>query len=145
MIIRELTAADRPVVADIYLVDRQRFFPWVAQPELADFERDSNHELVLVAEMDGEIAGFISFYRLENFIHLLFVSPKHQRCGVGHALIEAMRQQATAPMTLKCVTTNENALIFYRREGFEIIREDRFAVPNNYTLKDTHEERYWYR
>ncbi len=27
MIIRELTAADRPAVADIYLVDRQRFFP----------------------------------------------------------------------------------------------------------------------
>jgi len=53
-----------------------------------------------------------------------------------------MRQYATAPLTLKCVMSNENALKFYAQVGFQIIKADRDALPPNYTLRDTRTEQY---
>ncbi|WP_263850014.1 hypothetical protein [Secundilactobacillus paracollinoides] len=34
---------------------------------------------------------------------------------------------------------------FYDKEGFVIHRENRLAVPANYTMIDTLEDRYWCR
>lgn len=128
---------DRQAVATIYLRDRQLDFPWVAKPDIADFDRDSRGERVLVAEIDGQIAGFASLMRVMDFVHLLFVAPEFRHQGVGHALIQAMRQDAVGTLTLKCVIDNEEALKFYAHEGFAVKREDRMAVPANYTLVDT--------
>ncbi len=72
-----------------------------------------------------------------DFIHLLFVAPEFRHQGVGHALIQRMRQEAIGNLTLKCVIDNEAALKFYAHEGFTIRREDRIAVPANYTLIDS--------
>jgi GNAT superfamily N-acetyltransferase len=138
MKIRPMIAQDKPALAEIYRRDRERDFPWVAHPQLSDFERDSANESVFVAEIDGEIVGFVSLYRVMNFIHLLFVSPDYRHQGVGHALLEAMRQEATGMLTLKCVIKNEAALQFYAQEGFSIRREDWLAFPANYTLQDNH-------
>lgn len=88
LLIREMKSADHDAVAWIYQMDQAQF-PWVAKPELTDFDRDSTGEFVLVAESDGQIVGFASLYRLMNFIHLLFVDPNCRQQGVGHALIEA--------------------------------------------------------
>ena len=140
--IKPATVADHAALAQIYLTDRQQDFPWVPQPKLADFEQDSRGELILVAWIDGQRAGFSSFYRLANFIHLLFVAPDFRQQGVGAALLTELRQYATAPLTLKCVMANEPALRFYSRVGFQIVKADRDALPPNYTLRDTHTEQY---
>jgi len=140
--IKAATSADQAVLAQIYLTDRQQDFPWVVRPELKDFERDSRGELVMVAWVDGQRAGFASFYRLANFIHLLFVAPGARQQGVGEALLTELRQYATAPLTLKCVMENEAALRFYAQVGFHIVKADRDALPPNYTLRDTHTEQY---
>lgn len=136
MKIRKMTSADESAVAAIYLKDRQLYFPWVAKPALADFNHDSKGEALFVAEIDGQIAGFVSLYRVMDFIHLLFIAPEYRRQGVGHALLTVMRREAKGPLTLKCVMTNEDALKFYASEGFVIKRENRLAVPANYTLID---------
>ncbi|GAX01650.1 GNAT family N-acetyltransferase [Secundilactobacillus silagei] len=137
MIVRPMKPTERETVAEIYLRDRQRYFPWVAQPNITDFARDSRGEALFVAEINGQIAGFASLLRVMDFIHLLFVAPEFQHQGVGHALIQRMRQEAVGTLTLKCVIDNEAALRFYASEGFAIKREDRIAVPANYTLIDT--------
>ena len=137
MIVRPMKPTERENVAEIYLRDRQRYFPWVAQPNITDFARDSRGEALFVAEINGQIAGVASLLRLMDFIHLLFVAPEFQHLGVGHALIQRMRQEAVGTLTLKCVIDNEAALKFYASEGFAIKREDRIAVPANYTLIDT--------
>lgn len=128
--------SDRQAVAAIYLRDRELYFPWVAKPNLADFDHDSNGEALFVAEVNGRVAGFASLIRVMDFVHLLFVAPEFRRQGVGHALIKRMRQEAIGSLTLKCVIDNEAALKFYAGEGFAIRREDRMAVPANYTLID---------
>lgn len=140
--IKTATAADRAALAEIYLIDRQQDFPWVTDPQLADFEHDSRGEFVLVAWVDGQRAGFCSLYRLANFIHLLFIAPEFRQMGIGESLLTEMRQYATEPMTLKCVMANEGALKFYARVGFQIVKADRDALPPNYTLRDTHTEQY---
>lgn len=116
----------------------------MAKPARQDFEEDSKGELVLVARVDGEIAGFATLYRLANFVHLLFIAPAHRRQGVGTALIHALRQEATQALTLKCVMSNTNALKFYEREGFKTIRETRDEFPPYYTLQDTKLSDYLY-
>ncbi|ANZ60752.1 hypothetical protein AYR62_14230 [Secundilactobacillus paracollinoides] len=144
LFIREMKTEDHDTVAWIYQMDQAQF-PWVAKPALTDFDRDSTGEYILVAELDGQVVGFASLYRLMNFIHLLFVDPNCRKQGVGHALIEGMRQQASGLITLKCVMANTEALKFYDKEGFVIHRENRLAVPANYTMIDTLEDRYWCR
>ncbi|GAX04446.1 GNAT family acetyltransferase [Secundilactobacillus pentosiphilus] len=136
MKVRPMKPSDRQAVAAIYLRDRELYFPWVAKPNLADFDHDSSGEALFVAEVNGQIAGFASLIRVLDFIHLLFVAPEFRHQGVGHALIARMRQEAIGSLTLKCVINNEAALKFYAGEGFAIRREDRIAVPANYTLID---------
>lgn len=140
--IKPATDADRAALAEIYLVDRQQEFPWVTDPKLQDFDYDSRGEFVSVAWVDGQRAGFCSLYRLANFIHLLFVAPDFRHLKVGERLLTEMRQYATEPLTLKCVMTNENALRFYAKVGFQIVKADADALPPNYTLRDTHTEQY---
>lgn len=140
--IKPATAADRQALAEIYLIDRQQDFPWVADPQLKDFDHDSRGEFILVAWIDGHRAGFCSLYRLANFIHLLFVSPDFRHRQVGERLLTEMRQYATEPLTLKCVMANEAALRFYDQVGFQIVKADADALPPNYTLRDTHTEQY---
>ena len=111
--IKTATVADLDALAEIYLIDRQRDFPWATNPKLADFEHDSRGEFIQVAWVDGQRAGFCSLYRLANFIHLLFIAPEFRKMGVGESLLAEMRQYATEPMTLKCVMANEGALKFY--------------------------------
>jgi len=99
--IKTATAADRTALAEIYLIDRQKDFPWVTAPRLADFDHDTRGEFIQVAWIDGKRAGFCSLYRLANFIHLLFIAPEFRRQGVGESLLTEMRQYATEPLTLK--------------------------------------------
>ena len=140
--IKPATDADRAALAEIYLVDRQQEFPWVTDPKLQEFDYDSRGDFVLVAGVDGPRAGFCSLYRLANFIHLLFVAPDFRHLKVGERLLTEMRQYATEPLTLKCVMANENALRFYAKVGFQIVKADADALPPNYTLRDTHTEQY---
>lgn len=140
--IRPATLADYPALEKIYLDARQQSFPWVLNPQLTDFERDSPHEYILVAIQDGQIVGFSSFYRLANFIHLLFIDPKHYHEHIGTQLITNLRQIATGPMQLKVVLENDGAQQFYDRLGFHEIKRDLLATPRNMTLEDTALDQY---
>lgn len=142
IIVRTAKKTDYPALERIYFIDRYRDFPWVSQPQLTDFERDSRHEYILVAIIDQKIVGFLSFYRLANFIHLLFVDPAYRHQHVGYRLIETMRQSATGLMQLKVVTANFSARAFYERLGFQETKRDDLATPPNITLTDTRRDRY---
>ncbi|GKT03812.1 GNAT family N-acetyltransferase [Furfurilactobacillus sp. WILCCON 0119] len=140
--IRPATVADYPRLEQIYLVARQRAFPWVHQPRLTDFDRDSRGELILVAELNQQVVGFTSFYRLASFIHLLFVDPAFHHQHVGTALIGGLRTIATEPLQLKVVIQNEAARAFYAHHHFRETKRDVLATPPNITLEDTRLDQY---
>lgn len=71
---------------------------------------------VIVAEFDGEVAGFAAVVGGE--LDGLFVEPDLWGCGIGKALVEAATHEARlSGMTLK-VTANPSARLFYEKCGF---------------------------
>lgn len=109
----------------IFFNSRQENFNWM-EPDsinLDDFDSSTKGELILTAKINNEIAGFISIWEEDKFIHNLFVSSNFQRCGVGKALISEAVKVVGLPLTLKCVKVNENALNFYLSQGFTIEEE----------------------
>jgi GNAT superfamily N-acetyltransferase len=73
---------------------------------------------VLVAEVDGAIAGFAAVIGGE--LDGLFVEPQLWRNGVGAALVEAAAYEARRRGLSLSVTANPTALGFYERCGFSV-------------------------
>ena len=96
---------------------------------------DNPDTVILLAEVDGEPAGYLyadtspametsSTYSLERvWIHHIGVEPAYQRQGAGMALIEAARQlaRARAISTIALATWwfNDRAIRFFEGQGFE--------------------------
>src|ERR1700761_3259164 len=122
MKIREFNYSDREVLKEIYQSSRQYSFHWMnpSSFRLTDFDKDTEGEKILVAEEDDGLAGFISIWLPDNFIHHLFVHPDFMKRGVGKRLLDAGVGVLDGPATLKCPKRNQNALDFYRAQGWTI-------------------------
>jgi len=85
---------------------------------------------VLVAEIDGAIAGYASFgdfrawdgYRF-TVEHSVYVDPARHRSGVGRALLEALIERARAmgkhAMIAGIEAGNQGSIALHRSLGFE--------------------------
>lgn len=83
------------------------------------FLTETDGECVLVAHCQAHIAGFVSIWMPDAFVHHLYVDPRYQRQGIGAALLaNAARIADGMELSLKCQTENENALHFYQTLGF---------------------------
>jgi len=124
----------------IFFKSRQENFNWM-EPDsinLHDFDSSTKGELILTAKISNEIAGFISIWEEDKFIHNLFVSSNFQRCGVGKALISKAVKVVGLPLTLKCVKVNKNALNFYLSQDFTIEEEVTEKEPYYLLKLDCH-------
>ena len=74
---------------------------------------------LLVAEVDGEVAGFAGF--TEDEVTWLYVDPARFRQGVGRALLEAVLREAGRQLELDVLVGNAAALALYQSVGFSII------------------------
>ncbi len=81
-----------------------------------------------------QITGFISL--IGNYIAALFVSPDLQGQGIGQALMAHVKRQHPE-LELNVYTKNTQALTFYKRQGFTIVREqtDRQTGQQEFTMK----------
>jgi GNAT superfamily N-acetyltransferase len=85
---------------------------------LAQIERGE----VLVAEVDGETAGFAVVLIEDDHAELdgLFVQPQYWRRGIGAALIEAAVHEARRKGLSLMVVANPSGREFYERCGFTL-------------------------
>lgn len=115
----------------IFLNTRQENFNWMEHDsiKLNDFDSATEGELILTAKIDNYIAGFVSIWEEDKFIHNLFVSSNFKRHGVGKALINESVKVIGLPLTLKCVKANVNALNFYLTQGWTIEEEVTESQP----------------
>ena len=76
---------DLEACAAIYLTAAPMAFPWLPADDIRreQFEAALREEEFWVAERDGTIAGFVSIYLPDRFIHSLYVHPARQRQGIG--------------------------------------------------------------
>lgn len=86
---------------------------------------------VYVYELDGDICGFIGL--TGDYIAGIFVEKNFQRKGIGKALIDHAKKNHDE-LSLHVYIKNENAVRFYKREGFVISGEG--------TDEDTGEKEY---
>lgn len=84
-----------------------------------------DHGWVKVAEPDGTGRGIAGFMALDaGFIHALYVSQEQRGQGVGQALLDHAKADASG-LELNTFQANAGAQRFYAREGFrEVGRGD---------------------
>lgn len=90
-----------------------------------------NHHFVYLAVVDGEIAGYLAgrinvqgSYVTESLAEIdnMFINQNYRRYGVGSKLVEtfkqACRQHNIKELKVTASAKNNNALNFYRKNGF---------------------------
>ncbi|MFL5680357.1 MAG: GNAT family N-acetyltransferase [Chloroflexota bacterium] len=85
----------------------------------------------LVAELDGERAGLLTYDEDEDETEIAALLAVVQRRGIATALVQELRRRVTGPIWL--VTTNDNlvAQAFYARLGFRVREIRRGAVDES--------------
>ncbi len=130
--INQMKAEDSQSCAEIYYQVRMDEFSWekTDQINIDDFVNHTEGELVLVARYGEEIAGFISVWEPDAFIHCLFIDKRYRRKGIALALLqEVQRRFPQQALQLKCVVENETARRFYESDGFRILEKVEDEVP----------------
>ncbi|MCM2371944.1 GNAT family N-acetyltransferase [Aporhodopirellula aestuarii] len=123
--VRAAAESDLPLLEKIYL-DSLENAEWLPRmrPELRDFKSVTEGELIFVAvDDDLGVAGFVSIWRPDSFVHHLYVARTMQRRGVGTALLQSLDSWLPRPWTLKCNCKNTSALAFYESLGWTIAEQ----------------------
>lgn len=89
----------------------------------------------LIAELDGELAGVLTFVIDGDSCEVLTLDAGERQQGIGTALIGAVETAAAEAGCgrLWLITTNDNvdALRFYQRRGFRLVRLHVGAVDDS--------------
>lgn len=72
---------------------------------------------IIVAESDGEVAGFIGYNK--KTIDWLYVSPLHYRKGIGKMLIEYVLEKSAGELRIAVLKNNIAAINLYKKMGFK--------------------------
>jgi ribosomal-protein-alanine N-acetyltransferase len=112
----------------VYRIDQACFPPGIAygRPEMKFYLRSKGSHC-LIAEVDGEVAGFILTEQSPKLAHVitLDVLEAYRRRNIGSLLLDAAEQAATkqgAPcMVLETATTNKPAIALWKKHGYREI------------------------
>lgn len=117
--IRRATDEDHPGLLAMYTAARAAAGCFEAEElDLEAFRRRIAGEEVHVMQIGDGMAGFVSLWRSERFIHHLYVAPAFQGQGVGTELLRMCDETYGRPLSLKSVIANHHAQRFYRRRGW---------------------------
>ena len=99
----------------------------------------ADHLPGFVAVLWGQSVGLVTYHLVDRQCELVTINSLVERQGIGTALIDAVRVEATRAncTRLWLVTTNDNlaALRFYQKRGFSLARLHPNAVERSRQLK----------
>lgn len=82
---------------------------------------------VWVAEAGGAMAGFVSLGP-DGHLHMLFVHPDHQRCGVAGRLVAVVEAAALSAGEISLITeASITARPFFESRGFRVVECQRIS------------------
>jgi ribosomal protein S18 acetylase RimI-like enzyme len=84
---------------------------------------------VWVAETEAEIIGYLALKG--SYIDRLYISPDHQRCGVGTSLLKHAMERSPAGLELHTHQKNIQARTFYEKYGFVPVKYGLSPPPEN--------------
>jgi putative acetyltransferase len=111
--------------------DAEQRMAWAPQPLRLDFWRERlSHLTTLVAEIGGELAGFIS-YEDSGHIDLLYTAPAHVRSGIATALYGKV-ENVLGSLGVDELFTQASLVArpFFERQGFRIVDEQRVVLDS---------------
>ena len=103
---------------------------------------NSDSDLCLVAELDGEIVGFALGTTVEKqnsswkygYLVWIGVRPGLQKCGAGHNLFneirERMIEQGVRMIVIDTDAENEAGINFFKKQGFDNIQKHVYMTLN---------------
>lgn len=112
-------------------------------PSLQKQVNEKHHQFIIAKEKN-EPLGFASFEfnymgTPTTKIHKIYVYSHQQGKGIGKQLIDFVTIEAKKAKQIYLslnVNRNNNALYFYQRQGFSIIKEENIAIGNGYFMED---------
>lgn len=119
--LRAACAADLPALRALFLATRRQAYPWLPSASLRETDLDAQTEgerMWVAVAAGGVLAGFVSLWEPDDFIHHLYVDRAWRRQGVARALLRALPGWPATRYRLKCLRRNGAALAFYRACGF---------------------------
>ena len=127
--LRELFAASiEELTQEDYDEDQRVAWVSVAADEVA-FGKLLGGMLTLIAEVEGELAGFGSLKGIDT-IEMLYVHPFHAGDGVGTVICEALERLAAGRGAKELtVEASETAVIFFEGRGYKAT--SRNSVPRD--------------
>ena len=90
------------------------------------YDLQNNFALVLVARLDGRVAGYANVYIIEEEVQIgnIAVAPDYRQRGIGSRIIDYVIAEATRRKSgyicLEVRQSNEAAQKLYQKFGFEI-------------------------
>ena len=115
---------------DLQNIDYERVLAWVRK-KISD--NIDEYRRVLA---DGALAGYYRtcFENGKTELDDLYILPKHQRKGIGTAVIEKCCAESELPVFLYVFIRNTEAVKLYKRLGFEVVetvRDSRYIMQRN--------------
>ena len=116
--------------------------PWTRAMYVSELENRGVSYCYLAKTAAGAVAGFCSFWRVLDELHInnLAVSPAHRRQGAASALLtHVLRQGASlgaVRATLEVRRSNHEARALYERFGFAVaaVRREYYTSPTEDAL-----------
>lgn len=121
--VRTALRSDLAPCAAMWAQGQQEIEPRVPAWRAGDFTAETEGEELFVAAAGGTVAGFLTLWRAEAFVHFLHVAPAWRRQGVGRLLLATTQAEVARPLELKCLAGNAGALRFYQRLGWRPVKQ----------------------
>lgn len=121
--VRWLIRRDMPEVLDIEAASFE--YPWTQDDFISCLQQ--RNCIGMVAELDGEVVGYIIYEMERSEFHVLNVAvrPDCRRRGVGQQLVNKvigkLRPRQRTKVNLEVRETNLAAQLFFRRFGFQAV------------------------
>lgn len=120
----ELRSEQLIELCQLYNNTLEKAFIWQKEPriDLESFVKMIDVELVYIAYEEEQLAGFLTLYEPDTFIHFLFIGTAQKKSGIGSTLLGRIELDFPGKdISLKCLLQNKNALSFYKKNGFKVV------------------------
>ena len=147
--IRELADQLWPVAFTSILSEQQidYMMEMMYSPASLAQQMDAGHQYAIVSLAKPNIQNIryvsyeIDYHQSDKTkIHKLYISPHHQRHGVGKAMIDYVAKQALEAnnnsLFLNVNKYNSQAINFYRKHHFVLVKEEAIDIGDGFIMDD---------
>lgn len=134
---RKAEESDSESIYQLYRLAMQGFISeiwgWNEPWQRADFSSHFNHQGIMLAYQEHELAGYSHIENQDSqiFIRMIVVHPHHQRNGIGTKFLASVIASAgSRRVELEVFKINEVAKAFYERHGFNVEGE----TPSSFVM-----------